>query len=160
MKPEIRRIMTTFTLFLTYAIIYYSYQFADTIMSFEESNFIFYIAIFNLVFIRTHKAAYNLATMIYYSLNITRKAVLYLEGTYYLVVFLGWEYSIIRLFNNQYVYNDISIVNIYNNISLFFIICYWCVLIFNFLKNKNADNVTVSGSIMFFFLIILKPMHV
>ena len=88
-KPEIRRIMTTFTLFLTYAIIYYSYQFADTIMSLEESNFIFYIAIFNLAFIRTHKAAYNLATMIYYSLNITRKAVLYLEGTYYLVVFLG-----------------------------------------------------------------------
>lgn len=81
--------MTTFTLFLTYVIIYYSYQFSDTIMFFEEINFIFYVAIFNLVFIRAHKAAYNLDAMIYYSFNITKKAVLYLEGTYYLVVFLG-----------------------------------------------------------------------
>lgn len=133
---KIRPIMTTFVLFLTYAIIYYSCQTpntiidleASTIISWEEVIFIFFITSFNLSFIHTYNAVYNLGAMKRFTCHAgtTKKMVFNLEVTYYLGVLFGLQYSVTRLFGDHYFYNGIDIVNLYNNICLYSVICYWC----------------------------------
>ena len=82
---KIRPIMTTFILFLTYAIIYYSCQIPNTILYREEVVFIFFITSFNLNFIHTYNAVYNLGDMKRFTIHAetTKKMVFHLEVTYY-----------------------------------------------------------------------------
>ena len=143
--------MTTFILFLTYAIISYSCQISNTIIYWEEIIFIFFITSFNLSFIRTYNAVYNLGDMKRFTCHAgtTKKMVFNLEVTYYLVVLFGLQHSVTRLFGNHYFYYGIDIVNLYNNICLFSVMCYWCwVMIF-------LNIITSWEEVIFIFLIFL-----
>ena len=68
-------------------------------MSWEEVIFIFFITSFNLSFIHTYNAVYNLGDMKRFTCHAgtTKKMVFNLEVTYYLGVLIDTLYNLYKL---------------------------------------------------------------